>query len=415
MHRFAFVILAAFVILSAFPVWAQESGEIDITSLADHIYKLSYDGGGYTVKVIASVGDDGLLLVDTGQKDAVEKLTAALRTLTDENPKIIISTHEHVEHLEGNAAFGKNALIIGHRILRSRMQSGIYLFDEFPDEALPDLTFSDSLSLYFNGEEIKLIAAPGSHSDNDIIVWFTKSKIACVGAICNGHDFPSVDRSGDVMQYATVAQRVIDMLPQDARIVPGHGADCSMDEFRTFHDMLIETTERVRTEMAAGKDLAAMQADSILKDWASYAGSYTSMNQWIKYLSEGIAGVERRTPVWEPMYYAIKEKGPQAAVEYYFKLKSDEPDTYEFKNTDLVFIAYKLFTNGRTSESISFFERSIAEYPDGPYTELSHSLLGQAYEAAGDKVRALKNYKKVLESDPENAEALQKVSELKQD
>jgi len=412
MKRHTIGLLAALLMLSPTPILAQEGNTIDVTQLAEHIYKLSWDGGGYTVKVIASVGDDGLLLVDSGQKDMIEELKAALRTLKDEPPKIIISTHEHVEHLGGNAIFGDTAIIIGHRLLRTRMRSGIYLFDEFPDQALPDLTFDDSLSLYFNGEEIKLIASPGGHSDNDVIVWFTESKIVCVGAICNGSDFPSVDRSGSVMQYAPIAGRVLEMLPNDVQIIPGHGADCSMDEFRAFHTMLEETTETVRRAMADGKDAEAMKADSVLKAWESWGGSYTSVDRWIDYLADGIEGIEEKPPVWEPMYYAIKEMGPQAAVEYYFELKSTKPDAYEFESTDLVYTAYKLFTNGRTNESISFFERSVVEYPDGPYTELSYSLLGQAYEAAGNAKQALKNYRKVLELNPENIQAAEKIAEF---
>jgi len=195
-------------------------------------------------------------------------------------------------------------------------------------------------------------------------------------------------------------------------IIPGHGADCSLDEFRAFRTMLVETTETVRREMANGKDTDAMKADSSLKAWEPWGGSYTSVDKWIEYLAEGIEGVERKPPVWEPMYYAIQEKGPEAAVDYYFELKSGKPDTYEFKDTDLVFIAYKLFTNNRISESISFFERSMVEYPDGPYTELSYSLLGQALEAAGDTKQALKKYWKVLELNPDNSQAAEKVTEL---
>jgi len=96
-------------------------------------------------------------------------------------------------------------------------------------------------------------------------------------------------------------------------------------------------------------------------------------------------------------------------------LKSTKPDAYEFESTDLVYTAYKLFTNGRTNESISFFERSVVEYPDGPYTELSYSLLGQAYEAAGNSKQALKNYRKVLELNPENTQAAEKIAELEKE
>ena len=406
------LILAIGLLAIAATGFAQEDELMDVTQLADHIYKLSYDGGGYTVKVIASIGDDGILLVDAGQKQAAEKMKATLKSLRNETPKIIVSTHDHVEHIEGNAIFKGEPLIIGHTLLPKRLKSGIHLFDEFPEEALPDLTFDDEIRLNFNGEEVRLIACTGAHTDNDIIVWFTGSNVVCVGAICNGADFPSVDRSGNVLKYADVASRVIDMLPEDTRIIPGHGRDCTMSEFRAFRDMLVETTDIVRIAVKQGKDLKTIQEEKLLKDYEKWGGSYTSVDQWTKYLVEALTGVEDKPSPYEPMYYAIADKGASAAVDYYFELSGGGHDEFQYQNTDLVFIAYKLFKGDRVAESIPFFERSLKEYPEGQYTELSYTYLGRAYNAGGDVSSALKNYKKALEINPDNAHAAEMVTKL---
>jgi len=128
---------------------------------------------------------------------------------------------------------------------------------------------TDSTTIHFNGEDIIIFPVPAAHTDHDLVVWFTGSKIACVGAICNGHDFPSVDRStGNAMNYAAVAKSVLDFLPEDALIVPGHGADCSMGEFRLFCDMLDGTAETVARYAAEGMDVEAMKAANILADWS---------------------------------------------------------------------------------------------------------------------------------------------------
>ena len=412
MKRNVCITLALLVAIATLPCHAGEDVEIAVTQLADHIYELSYDGGGYTVKVVASVGDDGILLVDAGQKAASEQLKASLAALKDETPKIIISTHEHVEHVGGNAMYGGAPIIIGHTILRSRLRSGSYLFQEFPDEALPDVTFDDSLSIHFNGEEIKIIAFPGSHSDNDVIVWFTDSRVACVGAICNGFDFPSVDRSGDVLRYADVVGRVISWLPDDAKIVPGHGKDCTMDDLRGFHDMLVKTTEIVRQGVSQGKDAATLQQEKVLKDWESYGGSYTSVDRWIKYLVDGLTSTGKQASIYEPMYYAIRDRGPLAAIEHYFELKTSQPEKYRFRETDLAILGYLLYTNNRAEESIPFFERSNDEYPDGMYAELCYSYLGHAYNSTGNTEKALENFKRALELNPDNTEAAEKIAEL---
>jgi len=403
-------------ILLAIYTFSQEKPRFEVTQLTDHIFKLTTDGGGYVVKIIVSIGDDGLLLVDTGQKETAEDLKATLSTLGNAIPKFIISTHEHVEHIGGNAVFGTAPVIIGHRNLRTRLRSGSYLFDEFPDETLPDITFTDSLSIYFNGEEIKLIAFPGSHSDNDVIVWFTQSQIVCVGALSNGSHFPSVDGvSGDVLRYPEIVQEVIDILPDDVTIIPGHGEDGTMDDLRAFHEMLIKTTEIVQGELAKGKDYDALQKENVLNDWESFEGSYVDKNRWIQYLVDGFQNPDLKKSLYEPMYYTFKEKGADAAIEHYYDLKANHYDEYSFQEKELMYIAYKLYKNEKISEAIKFFELCTSEYPAGDNAWICYHYLGKGYNVKGDKELAIKYFKKSLELNPDNTKAAEMLQNLEKE
>lgn len=416
MKYFKLLILMTLSILLVTCTFSQEESKFKVTKLTDHLYKLTTDGGGYVVKIIASVGDDGILLVDTGQKETAEDLKATLKTLGNGIPKFIINTHEHVEHIGGNAVFGKDPIIVGHRNLRIRLRSGSYLFDEFPDETLPDVTFTDSLSLYFNGEEIKLIAFPGSHSDNDVIVWFTESGVVCVGALSNGSHFPSVDGvSGNVLKYPEIVQKVIDVLPDDVTIIPGHGEDGTMKDLRAFHDMLVKTTEIVQVELAKGKDYDALQKENVLKDWESFEGGYVDKNQWIHYLVEGFQNPNPKKSLYESIYYALKEKGDDAAIEHYYDLKTNYYDEYRFQEKELMYIAYKLFRNEKILESIKFFELCVKEYPRGDNAWICYYYLGKGYNAKGDRELAVKYFKKSLELNPDNTEAAEILKNLEKD
>ncbi len=410
-------IAATMLTMTAF---AQEEPVFEINRLTDHIYELTTDGGGYTVKVVASIGEDGILLVDAGQKKTGEALKAQIQSLGNGTPDIIISTHSHVEHTAGNIAFGPKPLIIGHKNVRPRLTSGSYLFDEFPDWSLPRLTFTDSLSLRFNGEEIKLIAFPGAHDNSDIIVWFTGSRIVCVGALSNGFHFPSVDGvTGDILKYPKIVGEVIGVLPDDVKIVPGHGEDCTMDDFRAFHKMLVQTQKTVEEGLAAGKDLAALKKEDVLKDWASFEGSYVDRNQWLKYLVEALQGTDSEGPplkkIYEPMYHAYTEKGADAAIALYRRLKADQADEYMFREVDLVIIGFKLHSNGKLADGIKFFELAAGEYPEGEYVWMCYNNIGRAYKDLGDKDLAVKNFKKSLELNPENTRAAEALKELEGD
>ena len=406
-------IIAGSILLAFLPALAQDDGGYEIAPLNDHLYKLSIDGGGYTVKVLASVGDDGLLLVESGQGESAEKLKAALQTLTEAAPRIIINSHEHIEHIGGNAAFGDDPIVIGHARLLTGLRSGGHLFDEFPKATLPDVTFTDSMSIHFNGEEIKLIAFPGGHSDNDIIVWFTGSKIVCVGAISNGRHFPSVDGySGDVLQYAPVAKAVIDILPEDVTIMPGHGEEGTMAEFRAFHDMLVKTTATVKAGLDDGKDLEALKAVDVLKDWTSFEGSYVDRNGWLEYLVTGLRPAPAKKTVFEPMYYAWKDGDAAAAVTLYHDLKKTKADEYGFTEFELLAIAYKLYRRSLMPDAVIFFELCTQEFPKGTYTGHCYDYMGRAHEALGRKEQALKAYKACLEVMPDRAHAAERVDAL---
>ena len=400
-------------VIMTMSIHAQENSTYAVTQLTDHIYKLTIDGGGYAVKVIASIGPDGVLLVDAGQKGHAEALKSTLASMTNEAPKIIVNTHAHMEHIGGNAAFGFSPIIIGHERLRTRMRGGSFLFEEIPDEALPDITFADSMSLYFNGEQIKLMAFPGAHDNCDIMVWFTGSKIVCVGALSNGTHFPSVDGTwGNVYRYPEVVAGVIAALPEDVLIVPGHGEDGNMNEYRKFHDMLVKTTERVRAEAGKGKDAATLAKEDILKQWSSFEGSYVDRAGWIDYLVKGLKPPDERRAIFEPMYYAWKEKGVDGAVETYRDLKKNHSDEYKFIEIQLLSIPHKLLAAGRYADAVKLLDLWFEEYPEGEYAWLAHHDLGAACMKLGDKDRARQNLKKSLELNPDNSEAKQFLEEL---
>jgi cyclase len=406
------VMTFALIVLSATCARPQEEPVWDVTRLTDRIYELTTDGGGYTVKVIASVGDDGVLLFDTGQQRTAEHLRKAVAGFGKGDPRFIITSHAHEEHSGGNIAFGPEPVIIAHESVRARLRSGGYLFDEFPDHALPDIGFADSLTLFFNGEEIKLIAFPGAHDEGDIIAWFTESRVACVAALSNGSHFPSVDSKGDVLRYPDTVARVISTLPEDVTVVPGHGEDGDMDAYRAFHNMLVETTEIVRAALARGKTLEEIKEEDVLAEWASFDGDYVDRDGWIQYLVKGFQPEEEKQTILEPVYYALRDEGAGAAVELYHDFKNNRRDEYSAGEMELVYIAYKLDLNGRVEEAMVFFELCAEEYPEGDYAYYCHHKLGDAHRAKGNREIALGHYRKSLELNPDNSGAADAIAEI---
>src|SRR5882762_8174803 len=130
--------------------------EIKATKVSGNVYMLEGAGGNIGV----SVGADGILIVDDQFAPLADKIKAALKGLGDGKLKFILNTHWHGDHTGGNVVFGPDAPIIAQTNVRKRLatQQKSEFFKSTtpasPKEALPVITFDESLSVHFNGEEI---------------------------------------------------------------------------------------------------------------------------------------------------------------------------------------------------------------------------------------------------------------------
>ena len=158
-----YLLLAAIILLcsSAMPTLAQDFSkvEIKVTKVAGNVYMLEGSGGNIGV----SVGPDGILIVDDQFAPLADKIKAALKTLGEGKLKFVLNTHYHGDHTGGNIAFGPDAPIIAQTNVRKRLseEQKSKFFNRTtpasPKEALPVITFDNAVSVFFNGEEVKVV------------------------------------------------------------------------------------------------------------------------------------------------------------------------------------------------------------------------------------------------------------------
>jgi glyoxylase-like metal-dependent hydrolase (beta-lactamase superfamily II) len=394
---------------------AEENPVVKVTRLSDLIYLLTTDQGAYTTNAIASVGDDGVLLVDTQSADEAEELKSTVEAFGKGTPKYIINTHRHVEHIGGNAIFGDTPVVIAHELLPSKLRRGSFLFEEYPDATFPDITLSDSISLFFNGEKIRIIALGGSHDDNEIIIHFTGSKIVHLSSVVNGFNFPSIDADGDVFKFPEIVDKAMKLLPEDVVIVSGHNDPGTWAELKPYLDMLISTIDVIKKGLSSGKDLETLQEEKVLDEWKSYAGSYVSVDGWIGYIVDGFEKKDRpiKKNIYEPIYYAMKDGGIETGIERYFEIKNQYSDEYEITGLELLIIGNKLLGKKKIAEAIRFLELSLEESPTGTYAYYAYYNLATAYKEQGKKKSAIRNCEKSLELNPEFQGAATLLEDLK--
>jgi cyclase len=257
--------------------------EVKATHVAGNIYMLTGSGGNIGV----SAGQDGLLIVDDQFAPLAEKIEAALKQLSPGKLKFVLNTHYHGDHTGGNAHFGRQVTIIAHANVRKHL--GGKPGGSKPE--LPVITFDDSLSVWFNGEEIKLAHVPPAHTDSDSIVYFTDANVIHFGDTFFSGRFPNIDLNGgggNVRGYIRNVGEAIKKTPADAKLIPRHGPLSTVKELKEFHEMLVETSGIVEKAIAAGKSLEQVKADGLPTKWKSWEAPTLKMDRWLEILYRGL-------------------------------------------------------------------------------------------------------------------------------
>ena len=155
---------------------------------------------------------------------------------------------------------------------------------KLPDAALPVVTFDHSVSLHFNGEEIKLLHIGPGHTNGDAIIHFTGANVIHMGDQYVSQGWPYVDfgSGGDVDGYIATQQAVLARVPADAKIIPGHGPLSSVAELTAYNAMLVESVALVRQGMAAGKTLEQLRAAGLPEKWAAFGRGWITSARWIE-------------------------------------------------------------------------------------------------------------------------------------
>jgi glyoxylase-like metal-dependent hydrolase (beta-lactamase superfamily II) len=274
--------------------------EIKVTKVAGNIYMLEGAGG----NIGASVGEDGIVVVDDQYAPLADKIQAALKGITDKPVRFVINTHYHEDHTGGNAYFQKQAPIIAHDNVRKRLEGGgtagtggsmHFEAKPQPKEALPIITFDHDVTVHLNGEDIRALFFPAGHTDGDSIIFFPKSNVVHMGDDFVTYGFPFIDVSsgGSINGMIDAVEKVIAQLPPDVKIIPGHGPISNLDDVRAYLTMLKATREVVEKALKEGKSLDQMKQAKILDPWKKYSGEFISEDAFLETLYNSLTGQKK--------------------------------------------------------------------------------------------------------------------------
>lgn len=271
--------------------------QMKVTKVSGTVYMIEGAGG----NIGASVGDDGIVIVDDQYAPLAEKIQAALKSITDKPVRFIINTHYHGDHTGGNAYFQKQAPIIAQDNVRKRLESGgpvgnggsVHM-DAKPQlkEALPIITFDHNVTVHLNGEDIRALFFPAGHTDGDSIIFFPKSNVVHMGDdfVTYGFPFINVDSGGSINGMIDAVDQVVSQLPSDVKVIPGHGPISSLDDVRAYATMLKATREVTQKAIKEGKTLDQMKQAKLLDPWKKYSGDFITQDAFLETLYNSLTG-----------------------------------------------------------------------------------------------------------------------------
>ena len=241
------------------------------TKLSDNLTLFQGPGG----NVVVLDGKDGKLLVDTFTQLAWDRFKKALDDLSNAPLKLAVDSHWHWDHTDNNANVrAAGATLIAHENTLKRMSEthdldviGLH-FDPEPENALPQKTFKESYQMNFSGEHVALGHFAPAHTDSDIYIHFQKSNVLHMGDVFFNGIYCYIDRGtkGSIRGMIAGATKMLAMIDNDTKIVPGHGPLGNKADLKSFRDMLVTAEGRVQKLKTSGKSLEAAIAAKPLKD-----------------------------------------------------------------------------------------------------------------------------------------------------
>lgn len=257
----------------------EKPSEPNITSqdLGDGFYMLLGPGGNIGV----STGDDGVYMIDDKLARFGQEIIDVVATLSDKPITYVLNTHHHGDHSGANVEMkAVGATVVAHDNVRTRMGLS-YMNEAFGRqqdaraEALwPTLTFSQELTLWFNGDEVRAIHTPAGHTDGDTIVHFVGANIVHLGDnfFHNMLPFIDVDSGGTIQGMINAQQIAYDLSNDTTKVIPGHGPLSNKAELGASIKRLQAIHDRVKVRKDAGESLEAIVAADPLADMTELEG-----------------------------------------------------------------------------------------------------------------------------------------------
>lgn len=271
---------------------------LETIKVRDNVYAIFGAGSNITVHV----GEDGVILVDSGSTAAAEQVVAAVKAISNQPIRLIVNTSADMDHVGGNEMVGAGGLevnpdsfaddpratVLSHENVLTRLSGD----DKIPTDLWPSETFTSRVrSMYLNDEAVMVYRMTGAHTDGDTAVLFRKADVIATGDIIDLRNFPVIDaaKGGSLQGELDALNRLLEMTvpamplvlkPGRTLIIPGHGRVSDYAELVEYRDMVTTIKDNVEALMKKGMTLEQVKAANPTAGyrarWGKESGPWTT-------------------------------------------------------------------------------------------------------------------------------------------
>jgi len=298
---------------------------LETLQVRPNFFLIAGAGGNISVQV----GDDGLVIVDTGAAASTAAVLAAIKRISPKPIRYVIDTGPDADHVGGNQALASDGeALFGRATFTGVVQTGqkspapivategVVLHmstasgsrPAWPEPAWPNEAFHYPRKvMYLNGEAVEVLHQPAAHTDSDAIVFFRRSDVIVAGDVLDTRYFPVIDVArggtiqGEIAALNTLSELAVSSVPIVTReegtlIVSGHGRVYDQLDVVEYRDMVTIVHDRVRDLLAAGKSLAEVKAAQPAKGYMGRygnAGGEWTTDQFVEAIYRSLAKEKR--------------------------------------------------------------------------------------------------------------------------
>lgn len=268
--------------------------KMTIAPVAPGIHVISGFANG---NILVVEGPMDLLLVDAQSGKRVGLADSALRTITRKPVRQVVFTHYHEDHTQGMSHWrAQGAFAVAHQNVAPEMKKDTTIPERkwhrtpAAPEAMPTLSFRDSMMLDMGGSRIWLHHIPPAHTNGDAVVIIPWANVMHTGDLVEPGAPPFIDywTGGSVQGMIAAAEWILRRANDSTRIVPGHGPVVDRATVAEHHRMLVALRDRIGVALRDGKTEDQVVAGQPAKEFETLLGSPRGAELFVRLIYLGL-------------------------------------------------------------------------------------------------------------------------------